>query len=114
MHLKNFSLWIQPGTELIRMSPGYDFLSTRLLIPKKDDKDELALPINGKKNKLNWSDFLALAAYFQIPQKVAERIRDRMLDGFIDAEELIEKSFLSDTKKDEFHQLLSDHSKRLI
>lgn len=114
MHLKNFSLWIQPGTELIRMSPGYDFLSTRLLISKKDDKEELALPINGKKNKLTWADFLALAAHLKIPQKVAERIRDRMLDGFIDAEELIEKSFLSDQKKDEFHQLLSDHSKRLI
>ncbi|MEN0059537.1 MAG: hypothetical protein AAGB31_11930 [Bdellovibrio sp.] len=69
--------------------------------------------MNGKKNKLKWSDFLALAKNMKIPIKVAERIRDQMLDGFFNAEELIEKSFLSDLKKEEFHHLLAERSKRL-
>ncbi|MFM6929539.1 MAG: type II toxin-antitoxin system HipA family toxin [Bdellovibrio sp.] len=114
MHLKNFSLWTEPSTQLIRMSPGYDFLSTRLLIPQKEDKEELALPVNGKKNKLKWVDFLALSSSLQIPPKVAERVRERMLDGFLDAEDLIEKSFLSEDKKEQFHNLISERSKRLL
>jgi serine/threonine-protein kinase HipA len=113
MHLKNFSLWKEPRNQLIRMSPGYDFLSTRLLIPAKDDKEELALPVNGRKNKLKWSDFVALGNNLKIPNKVMERVREKMLDSFIDAEVLIERSFLSDGKKEEFHNLLSERSKRL-
>ncbi len=48
MHLKNFSLWQDPRSNSIRMSPGYDFVSTRLLILSEEDIEELALPINGR------------------------------------------------------------------
>lgn len=113
MHLKNFSLWREPANQLIRMSPGYDFLSTRLLIPANQDREELALPVNGKKNKLKWSDFVALGTSYKIPVKVLERVRDKMLDAFFDAEELIEKSFLSEKKKERFHDLLAERSRRL-
>lgn len=114
MHLKNFSLWRDPRSELIRMSPGYDFVSTRLLIPPTEDKEELALPMNGKKNKLQWSDFVSLGHSYKIPVKVLERVREKMLDSFFIAEDLIEKSFLSERKKEEFHELLSERSKRLV
>ncbi len=113
MHLKNFSLWKDPKNQLIRMSPGYDILSTRLLIPATQDKEELALPINGKKSKLKWSDFVALGVNYKISPKVLERLRERMLDSFFEAEDLIEKSFLSDSKKEEFRDLLTERSKRL-
>lgn len=113
MHLKNFSLWRDPKNNSIRMSPGYDFLSTRLLISSKDDPEELALPINGKKNKIKWSDFLALGKSYKIPEKVLERIKERMLDSFFDMNDLILKSFISDQKKEEFIELLSERSKRL-
>ncbi|HEY8269510.1 MAG TPA: type II toxin-antitoxin system HipA family toxin [Pseudobdellovibrionaceae bacterium] len=113
MHLKNFSLWRDPQSGLIRMSPGYDFLSTRLLITAKEDNEELALPVNGKKNKLRWSDFVALASNFKIPPKVFMRIRDQMLDSFFDAEDLVEKSFLSYQKKEKFMDLLRERSERL-
>ena len=39
MHLKNFSLWREPKSQLVRISPGYDFLSTRLLISEKEDPE---------------------------------------------------------------------------
>ena len=113
MHLKNFSLWRDPHNQRVRMSPGYDFLSTRLLISAKEDPEEMALPINGKKNKLGWNDFLALGTSYKIPPKVMERVRDQMLDSFFDAEDLIERSFLSDAKKEEFTDLLRERSKRL-
>jgi serine/threonine-protein kinase HipA len=113
MHLKNFSLWRDPKSNRVRMSPGYDFLSTRLLMTAKEDPEEMALSINGKKNKLQWTDFAALGANLKIPAKVVERVRDQMLDSFFEAEELIEKSFLSETKKEEFMDLLRARSKRL-
>ncbi|MGZ3805459.1 MAG: type II toxin-antitoxin system HipA family toxin [Pseudobdellovibrionaceae bacterium] len=113
MHLKNFSLWRDPRSLLIRMSPGYDFLSTRLLIPKTLDNEELALPVNGRKNKLQWSDFIALGNNLKIPTKVMERVRDKLLDSFFASEDLIEKSFLSDEKKDLFLELIAERSQRL-
>lgn len=113
MHLKNFSLWRDPKNQRVRMSPGYDFLSTRLLIPAEDDAEEMALPINGKKNKLKWSDFMTLGNSYKIPAKVIERVRDQMLDSFFEAENLIEKSFLSDRKKEELLDLLRERSERL-
>lgn len=113
MHLKNFSLWRDPETDLIRMSPGYDFLSTRLLIPEKEDIEELALPVNGRKNKLKWDDFLVLGKSYKIPEKVLVRVKEQMLDSFFDADALIEKSFLSVEMKETFRDLLIERSERL-
>lgn len=113
MHLKNFSLWTDPATGLIRMSPGYDYLSTRLLISAKDDLEELALPINGKNNQLKWADFLAFGKNLKIPSKVLENLKEKMLDLFPETEALIYQSFLSEKLKDEFVALIAERSKRL-
>jgi serine/threonine-protein kinase HipA len=114
MHLKNFSLWRDPKSQSVRMTPGYDFLSTRLLISKKDDIEELALPISGRKNKLKWSDFLSFGSSLKIPQKVQISIRDRLLDSAKESEDLVSRSFLSPGKQEEFTKLLNQHSKRLV
>jgi serine/threonine-protein kinase HipA len=54
MHLKNFSLYSSIKGEYV-LSPGYDMLSTEIVMP--EDTEELALTLNGKKRKLNRSDF---------------------------------------------------------
>ena len=113
MHLKNFSLWRDPDSQSIRTTPGYDFLSTRLLISKKEDPEELALSVNGRKNKLKWSDFLSFGGSLKISQKVQLNVRDRLLDSRSESEKLIETSFLSADKQEEFVKLLRQHSKRL-
>lgn len=114
MHLKNFSLWQDPNSQTVRMSPGYDFLSTRLLISKKEDVEELALSVNGSKNKLKWSDFMAFGDSLKIPKKVQMNVRDRLLDLLSESEKLIETSFLSMSKQEEFIKILRQHSKRLV
>ena len=68
MHLKNWSLVIDGGT--IELSPAYDLLPTRLLL---SDPEESALPLNGRKARLELRDFLALAQHLRIPEKVARR-----------------------------------------
>lgn len=113
MHLKNFSLWKDPIKGLIRMSPGYDYVSTRLLIPQNEDREELALPINGKKNKLKWQDFETLAQNLKIPLKVANNLKEKMLDFYPEAESLIYQSFLREETMEQFVSLISERSKKL-
>jgi hypothetical protein len=54
-------------------SPAYDLLPVRLLV---DDPEEFALPINGKKNRLERRDFEALGKHLGIPDIVIERTLD--------------------------------------
>ncbi len=64
-HFKNFS--ISYHDDGVRLSPAYDIVSSKLVIPKEEDS---ALTINGKKNNLTHNDFGALAEHLKIPQKV--------------------------------------------
>ncbi len=64
-HFKNFS--ISYHQDDIRLSPAYDIVCSKLVIPKEEDS---ALTINGKKNNLTHNDFGALAEYLKIPQKI--------------------------------------------
>jgi serine/threonine-protein kinase HipA len=54
MHLKNFSLITR--NSVIQLAPAYDFINSTLVIPKT--KEELALPLNGKKSNLKSGDFI--------------------------------------------------------
>lgn len=54
MHLKNFSLY-RPS-EKFQLTPAYDLLN--VAIANSKDKEELALPLSGKKTKLRLDDFL--------------------------------------------------------
>ena len=74
MHLKNFSL-IDHANGLTQLAPVYDLLSTRLVIPEKDDPEELPLTLNGRKHKLTCNDFMLFAQSLQLNDKQIERRR---------------------------------------
>ena len=76
MHLKNFSL-IQNESGFV-LSPAYDLLPVRLVAPF--DTEELALNLNGKKNRIKKSDFLSLAKSLEISETVAEKLMNRALE----------------------------------
>lgn len=105
MHLKNFSL-IRPSSGDVYLSPAYDLVSTKLAMP--EDAEQMALTINGKKNKLKKEDFIQLANSLQINEKTI----DRVLKGFKQKEqkmiELIDCSFLDGEQKDSYKKLMSD------
>ena len=71
MHLKNWTLVRDAGR--VMLSPAYDLLPVRLLV---DDREEFALPINGRKNRLRRRDFEALAQHLKIPEIVTRRTID--------------------------------------
>ena len=84
-HLKNFSI-NYTNMDDIRLSPAYDIVSSKLLIPGEEDA---ALSVNGKKNNLRKGDFLAFAAKYNIPEKITANILDKkqlILDAIADSQ----------------------------
>jgi serine/threonine-protein kinase HipA len=111
MHLKNFSL-IETD-DLIALAPAYDLLSTRLVISEKDDPDETALTLNGKKRKLKSEDFRIFSEKAGLTAKQFSNIFDQIIEAeplFIG---LIEKSFLPGHLKEDYLSIISGRYSRL-
>lgn len=99
-HLKNYSI-NRDDEGRVRLSPAYDLVSSRLVIPKEED--DSALTINGKKNNLKRTDFETLAAYLKVPEKV-RYIRFTGKKSLM--EELILKSQLSEHFKKRLKEIV--------
>lgn len=112
MHLKNFSL-IHDKQKLIHLSPAYDMLSTRMLISEKDDPEELALTLNGKKSNFKLNDFVKFAENIALTEKQFQNSMKRFQNGFESAISFINKSMLSGEKSQEFKELLNERAERL-
>jgi serine/threonine-protein kinase HipA len=102
-HLKNLSL-LTTADGIRRLSPAYDLLCTRLVLP--NDR-ELAIPIGGRKAKLTRKTWLDFAAYCDLPRKTAERLLAEQVRAAAPSTELIERSFLSDELKKQFVEIIS-------
>jgi serine/threonine-protein kinase HipA len=110
MHLKNFSL-IRDESDDIKLSPAYDLLSTKLLLP--EDKEELALPIKGKKANLKRADFDYLADNLGINRKTITSIYNKFVKNFTGWYSLIEMSFLNEDTKKRYGQLIKERALRI-
>jgi len=103
MHLKNYSL-IRDESDDIKLSPAYDLLSTKLLLP--DDKEEYALTINGKKAGLKRKDFDTLAAYMGIKEKTLTAVFKKFGGTAEKWFSMINKSFLQSKTQTNFMDLI--------
>lgn len=110
MHLKNFSL-LKNQLNQWELSPAYDLLSTVLVL--KEDLEEIALTLNGKKNKLTLKDFKVFAQYCQINDKAFNNILKRFQDYIPKMGTKIQKSFLSVDKQKELNGIIEQRSERL-
>jgi len=112
MHLKNFSV-IYTG-DVIALSPAYDLLNTSIVLPGV--LEELALPLNGKKNSLRPQD---LIDYFGRDRlQLTDRIIDKVLIKFRQLrkpwEDLLANSFLSTPMKEKYLTVFDDRFDRLF
>lgn len=89
LHLKNLSLTAGLDGRW-RLTPAYDLVSTELVLPG----DTLALPIQGKKNKLLRGDWLHFAKYCGIVETDAEAEIARLQTSAAMAGDLIVRSYL--------------------
>ena len=103
MHLKNFSI-IKNEENQYRLSPAYDLLSTAIALPS--DKEQMALTLNGKKNRINKKDFKLFAEKLKIDDSIAEKIMSKQLNRFGEFESLIKISFLPTEMKNQYVDLL--------
>jgi serine/threonine-protein kinase HipA len=109
MHLKNFSLIAEvPGN--YSLAPAYDMVALQLLV---DDTEELALNLNGEKNRLKRADFDDAIEKSGIPKKAIQNIWKRIETGMKEWNQLINNSFLSPKKKAEFKELIYERAQQM-
>ena len=111
MHLKNYSL-LRDEQDDIKFSPAYDLLSTKILLPS--DEEEYAITINGRKSNLRRTDFDKLAISFGIAEKALTSIYNKFSMIYDDLEMLINKSFLTDSTKDKYINLIQERHQKLV
>ena len=105
MHLKNFSLIeTAEGSGEYILSPAYDLLPVNLIMPQ--DKEEFALPMNGRKNNLRKKDFLIFAETSGIPKEAANKMILFLLSKKRRLLSLCAESWLPDDMKEIFAELI--------
>lgn len=108
MHLKNFSLTHHLGYSLC---PAYDMVATALVV--KGDNEQLALTLNGKKNRIQVEDFLIASKQFRIDPKVMKYIFRKAQSSFPQWIDFIRISFLSEELKEQYIKLITDRMGQL-
>ncbi|MFA5265355.1 MAG: HipA domain-containing protein [Opitutaceae bacterium] len=111
MHLKNWSLITRD--DKVELSPAYDLLNST--IPNPRSREELALPLRGKKNRLCANDFWRYLAGERLGLSAAliEQTRARFAAACAGWPARIESSFLSAEMKARYLALLAKRRERL-
>lgn len=109
MHLKNFSLY-RPATNYM-LTPAYDLLSTVLVMP--EDEEELALTLNGKKEKIKRSDFEKVMAYSGMDEKAISNLFNKFAKTLPKWHSIIEASFLPIEQQKEYRELIGHRALKL-
>lgn len=110
MHLKNFSLW-RPDDQTIALTPAYDLLATKLLIPA--DTEELALNLNGKKSRLRETDWLTFTQYLGLTDQQRTNVYRRFRKRLALALTWIDTSFLTTNSQSAYRNLLTERARQL-
>ncbi|WP_309545103.1 MULTISPECIES: HipA domain-containing protein [unclassified Arenibacter] len=110
MHLKNFSMIKStPGWLL---APAYDLLNVSILNP--NDKEELALTLEGKKSKLKRGHFESLGQGLGLNDRQIQRVFNRFYKKKDDAMKWVNNSFLSNEMKEKYKRLLNERYSRIF
>ena len=109
MHLKNFSLY-RPA-DSYQLAPAYDLVNVSIANP--NNKEELALTLSGRKNKLKLDYFLQAAATMGLEEKVVLRLIANMNKALPKWKTLIHSSFLSEDMKKAYEDTIVKRLERL-
>ena len=109
MHLKNLSLF-RPHKGY-QLSPAYDLVNTAIANP--DDQEELALPLSGRKSKLQLHDFIQAAATMGVKENIVRRLIANMNKTLPKWKLLINESFLDKEMKEKYVQIIVSRLARL-
>ncbi len=104
-HLKNYSISYNKGQ--VRLTPAYDIVCSKLVIPYEEDS---ALAINGKNNKLKIEDFDKLADYLNVPIRIRY---GKFKNSLSLMEEIIRGSEIKKDVQERFIDIIKDRLSRM-
>jgi serine/threonine-protein kinase HipA len=111
MHVKNFSMI--RDDDIVRLSPAYDLVNSTIVM---NSKEEIGLPLRGKKANLKRDDFLEY--YGKEKLGLSNSLISEILADFQSSipvwKELISRSFLSPEKKSAYLTLVEERIQRLF
>jgi len=112
MHLKNWSLITRD--DKVELSPAYDLLNST--IPNPRSREELALPLRGKRSSLRAEDFWSYLAGERLGLSGAliEQTRARFAVACAEWPARIQASLLSAEMKSRYVALLAERRERLV
>ena len=111
MHLKNFSVWMQDG--VVSLTPAYDLLNSTLVL--ENAKEESALPLRGKKRKLNkelWLNYFCKER-LQLTEGQIDSVVKDLKEALPVWDRLIGQSFLSLEHQLGYRTILYERANRL-
>ncbi|HSW70098.1 MAG TPA: HipA domain-containing protein [Gammaproteobacteria bacterium] len=111
MHLKNFSLITR--NHKVTLSPVYDLVNSTIAYKTKE---ELALPLDGRKNNLTKQKFLKYFAIERLGlnQDVIAGVLQELQQAVPRWQTLINESFLSQKMQDKYIHLLKERLSRIF
>ena len=113
MHSKNFSLFSEDN-QVFKLAPAYDLLNSTIVTSGKS-KEELAVPLAGKKSKLTRNDLVKYFGQEQLglDEKAIQICFKQLQAGFPEWKRLIHRSFLSKEMKKTYLELWTERRERL-
>lgn len=98
---------------IIELAPAYDFINSTIIIV--NTKEEIALPLNGKKNNLTRKDFINYFAMekLTLPHKIIEQELEVFKSNYQNFLSLIDNSFLDVKHKENYRSLFIQRYKIL-
>lgn len=111
MHLKNFSLMTDQVGETF-LAPAYDLVATKLVLA--EDLEEMALPINGKKNKLSTKDFRQFGQALSLKDNVIDNSFENLRAALESFPKIINASYIPKKQKNLLQKIIKERSARLF
>jgi serine/threonine-protein kinase HipA len=110
-HLKKFSL-LKREEVGYSLSPAYDIVNSRLVLP--EEKEEMRLRLQGKRNNISRKDFKGLSEHFGLNSKQTNNALER-LDGLRSSMEMmIEENFLEERLRSSFLEIYKVRMERVF
>ena len=111
MHLKNFSLIRLPDGHY-ELSPAYDLVPVRIIMP--EDKEDLALTLQGKKSNLKRVDFERFGTALQLSEiQIRKAIRHLAVAVSETLPTALQGSFLPQEMQEQIVSLVRRQTQRL-
>ena len=104
MHLKNFSMLLSEMGWVL--SPAYDLINVKLVLPK--DKDDTALLLGGKKKNFNKEYFDRFGETLKLNNKQINSVYKKLDTWLLKAIQLIDDSFLNEMSKHQYKELITE------